>query len=186
MNSSPFTLSLVNSACRLAHSGNNSHVIEKCSKLTAPFHWLKLCLALCQRACSSMRWFRLNIRLGSWSALFAITIQLAVSFGHLHPQGIVPTHANSILVALFDEQSSINAPDTPAAPAIPRKSQHRTASDFCAICSLIQLTGTMLPAATPPLPQPIVLGRALLGRGDQLALAPSHRGLWHARGPPLT
>ena len=186
MNSSPFTLSLKNSACGHARSGNISQAIEGFSKLTAPFRWLKLCLALCQRACSSMRWFRLNIHLGSWCALFAITIQLAVSFGHLHPQGIVPTHANSILVALFDDLSSTNAPDNPAAPAIPRKSQHRTASDFCAICSLIQLTGTMLPAATPPLPQTIVLGRALLGRGDQLALAHSHRGLWHARAPPLS
>ena len=154
------------------------------ARLTSALPLAEVIACVRQWARSSMRWRRSNMRLGLWSALFAITIQLALSFGHLHP-GIGSAGTNSILLALLDNQSSATAPDQDAAPAIPKKSPHRTASDFCAICSLIQLTGTMLPAARPPLPQPIVLGRALLGHGDQLALAPSHRGLWHARAPPI-
>ena len=133
-----------------------------------------------------MHWFRSHNGFSAFAALFALVLQFALSFGHVHLVGGGPSSAQANLFAPLDDLSSAGAPDTSGAPAIPKKSQHRTASDFCTICSLIQLAGTMLPAATPPLPQPIVLGRALLGRGDQLALAPSHRGLWHARAPPLT
>ena len=132
-----------------------------------------------------MHWFRSNHRLGAFTALFALVLQFALTLGHVHLVGVAPSAVKASFVATLDNQSSATAPDQDAAPVIPNKSPHRTASDFCAICSLIQLTGTMLPAARPPLPQPIVLGRALLGHGDQLALAPSHRGLWHARAPPL-
>ena len=31
-----------------------------------------------------MRWLRSHIRFGSWSALFALTVQFALSFGHVH------------------------------------------------------------------------------------------------------
>jgi hypothetical protein len=31
-----------------------------------------------------MRWFRDNIRQGSWAALIALAINLALSFGHVH------------------------------------------------------------------------------------------------------
>jgi hypothetical protein len=126
-----------------------------------------------------MGWVRSNVRFGACLAFIALAFQIVLSFGHVHLNGVAPATAN--VVGSLDSQGS----DAPAAPAIPKKSQHRTAGDFCAICSLIQLAGNVLPAATPPLPQPTVLGRALLGHGDQLALAASRRGLWHARAPPL-
>jgi hypothetical protein len=36
-----------------------------------------------------MRWFRDNVRHGSWLALVAIAINLALSFGHVHVAGQV-------------------------------------------------------------------------------------------------
>jgi hypothetical protein len=39
-----------------------------------------------------MNWFRSNIRSWTWSTLFALTLQMAVSFGHVdrHDIGLAP------------------------------------------------------------------------------------------------
>ena len=37
------------------------------------------------------RWLRYDGRVGSWLALFALTIQLTVSFGHVHLEGVART-----------------------------------------------------------------------------------------------
>ena len=35
-----------------------------------------------------MRWVRSRQKLGAWCALFAVTVQLVLSFGHVHVAGI--------------------------------------------------------------------------------------------------
>jgi len=42
------------------------------------------------RNISGMRWFRANRLFGGCLALFALAIQLAVSFAHIHPQDLSP------------------------------------------------------------------------------------------------
>lgn len=78
-------------------------------------------------------------RFGAALALFALAVQLVLSFGHIHPEDFwVPGGAPSIA------QSGGAAPLAPIDPALP---QH----DNCAICV------TMAMAASSALPAPVVL-----------------------------
>src|SRR6516164_2159650 len=98
-----------------------------------------------------MRWLRSHVRFGSWSALFALTMQFALSFGHVH---FNDTSLRSSLISYapqFAIQPAATLMDSPVAPT-----QHKPdglADDFCAICSVMQLAG--VPAMVPDFPVPI-------------------------------
>jgi len=126
-----------------------------------------------------MRWFRTNMRFGACSALLALALQITLLFGHVHLNPIAPLGINAKAVA------SVDVPGGARAPAAP-KSQHRSAGDFCAICSLIQLAGQVLPSASKPLPLPIALPCIVVQPCAQLALAQSQCGCFQARAPPLS
>ena len=130
-----------------------------------------------------MRWFRAKMRTGSLIALFALSMQLVVSYGHLHLVAIATEGTGVKAVAGFAGQSSTDVPDGRAAPPIP-KPQDRSAGDFCAICSLTQLAGDVVAASSPLLPAPNALDGAPIDHGAQAALAPLQRGLFQARAPP--
>ena len=49
-----------------------------------------------------MRWIRTHRRLGSRLALFALAVQLVVSFGHVHLDKIAPSSAAASAVSLLD------------------------------------------------------------------------------------
>jgi hypothetical protein len=76
--------------------------------------------------------------LGSWAALFALTIQLYLSFGHIHLEDL---QASSTATA-----SSQTQPNNPA------DDDHGSAGhDFCAICAALSLTASSaLPAVAGP------------------------------------
>src|SRR5271169_1350708 len=89
-------------------------------------------------------------RFGSWLALVALTVQLVLSFGHIHPEDIFPADrpgTGSAQVALGN----------PLAPG-GHQAQHE-ADDVCAIC----FTLYMLASASVPVPvqiaRPIALRR---------------------------
>lgn len=77
-----------------------------------------------------MNWFRSNIKHGSRLALFALTIQFALSFGHFH--GLVAPAAPAI-------QQTSSTQDSDQQPAHP-----------CAICAVMAQANAAL-FATPPL-----------------------------------
>jgi len=77
--------------------------------------------------------------LGSWAALFALTIQLYLSFGHIHLEDF---QASSTTIAA----SSQTQPNNPA-----DDDRGRAGHDFCAICAALRLT------ASSPLPTVAVL-----------------------------
>jgi hypothetical protein len=121
-----------------------------------------------------MRWFRRNVRFGSWCALFALAIQLVLSFGHLHFASSAATAALASAAA-----DPAGAADDPPAP-----SKHSRVADYCTICASIHLAGLL--TAEPP-------SVAALQPTSQTRLtarieAPSTRysGLpFNARAPPL-
>jgi hypothetical protein len=117
-----------------------------------------------------MRWFRRHIGLGSRLALFALVVQLALSFAHVHVTDPGRTQAAAAAVS-----GSGHAPtpksDGPVDPG-------------CAICGLIQLAATATPSAAPALPLLVASGHARLAAADQLVLAASPRLLFQARAPP--
>ena len=92
-----------------------------------------------------MKWFRSNINRVSRLALFALAMQLALSFGHFH--GVAAEAASAIQVArgLSTPQPASNhgSPEHPG--------------DICAICVVMAMANAAL-FATPPvvlLPQAV-------------------------------
>ena len=98
-----------------------------------------------------MKWFRSNIKHGSRLALFALVVQFALSFGHSHAFVRAAPLLKSQLTQL-DGRTGTTTPDRGAverqAPASP--DQDRQGDDFCAICAVVSMAGTMV-LATPPL-----------------------------------
>jgi len=122
-----------------------------------------------------MRWFRSRARWGAYAALFALALQFVLSFGHVHADQFVrPAAASASHAAMA---SSDGAPAGPAHP-------DGLADDFCAICSLINLAGTIVPSAAPPLPAPILAGRTPVDLAVTPTLTASLHALFQARAPP--
>jgi hypothetical protein len=90
-----------------------------------------------------MRLIRNNRSFGSWAALFALAVQLGLSFGHVHledikgPSAAIPTSV--------DGSPNVPADDDHGAPG----------HDFCAICASLSLTSSsVLPTVELP-PSPV-------------------------------
>jgi hypothetical protein len=119
---------------------------------------------------ATMRWFRTHIGWGSRLALFALAVQLTLSFAHVHA-----TDPGRALAVTAAPNGSGNAPssksDGPADPG-------------CAICALIQLAATATPSAAPALPSLAATGHIRLVPLDQSLLAGSPRLVFRARAPP--
>jgi hypothetical protein len=129
----------------------------------------------------AMNWLRSKTKLVARVVLFALAVQLALSFGHVHRDDLVPPAAASALAASPVQQAA----DGPQSPAPIHKSDG-TADDFCAICAFIQLANVSMPAAAPPLPPPVAVGWSRVETTAELHLAGAPRRFFQARGPPLT
>jgi hypothetical protein len=97
------------------------------------------------------------MRLGSWAALFALAIQLALSFGHVHLGGGDPRSWGP-LVPRWAAEPPPALPDAPAVPASHKPAG--LADDLCIICSAMQLAYTV--AASPSVPRPAAVSQILL------------------------
>ena len=89
-----------------------------------------------------MHWVRKNCRLGSWAALFALCIQLALSFGHIHLEDIQASPTTA--AAQLQDQAGGPADDDHGKP------EH----DFCAICAALSLTSSSVLPTVSLLPVP--------------------------------
>ena len=112
-----------------------------------------------------MKWFRLNIRLGSRLALFALAIQCLLSFGHFHGGGgaqAAPALADAKQSGLHDTGSfaathldalgRASHEDASRSVRSKTRSDHRPdgqPTDDCAICAVMALANAMV-VATPP------------------------------------
>jgi hypothetical protein len=121
-----------------------------------------------------MRWFRRNMRFGSWCALVALAIQLGLSFGHLH---FASTAAAAALASAAAEPAG--AADDPPVPT-----KHSRVADYCTICASLHLAGLL--TAEPP-----SVSTLQPSNGERLqvlieATTGSYSGLpFNARAPPL-
>lgn len=87
-----------------------------------------------------MYWVRSNRRFGSWAALFALAIQLVLSFGHIHLEDFQGSSA-----AVLQSQAQPNA------PADDDGDRGFGPHHFCAICAAVSLTASsVLPAVELP------------------------------------
>jgi Protein of unknown function (DUF2946) len=124
-----------------------------------------------------MAWFRYRSRLGAYLALFALALQLAVSFGHVHQ--IAPNLALASILA--SEQSPSDQANAPSSPV----GHDDLADHLCPICTLIHLAGAIVPAETPPLPLPSIFDGLRLEAAVAFDLIASQRVLFQARAPPI-
>lgn len=123
-----------------------------------------------------MRWFRSHRRVPSALAMFALLLQLALSFGHIHVG-----HA----------ESNFAATDHDRAPAIGRAAPDPQDSDghedrYCPIYASLQLIGSAQLATPPAVALPHAFGAANLALGAAALVTEAPRCGFRSRAPPLT
>src|SRR5262245_22367051 len=72
-----------------------------------------------QSGATAMRWVRANLQVGAWCALFALAMQFALSFGHVHVPG-TGKGSPALLAQMFAPVSASG--DVPTKPDKPAKS----------------------------------------------------------------
>lgn len=122
-----------------------------------------------------MRWFRDNMRHGSWLALVAIAVNLVLSFGHVHVAGRA-SDRNLIVAAL-------GASDHAKAPG---HSDDPQADYLCPICIASSAIANALASAPPAIP--LQLNATVVDRPTApVRLAVSFpRAAFQSRGPPIS
>jgi hypothetical protein len=119
-----------------------------------------------------MHGIRARLRLSSFLALFALAVQLALSFGHVHLDelsGRAPAQIEKLATA--------------GAPTSSDRPEH--ADGYCAICAIIHLAGTLVPATVPFMPLPADYGRARPLITAILEASTPAPSFFAARAPPL-
>jgi hypothetical protein len=123
-----------------------------------------------------MRWVRSNLKFGSWCALFALTFQLLVVFNHVHcSQNLCWPASPTTIGSLSGPGHSALTQSKRAAPAV---------GEYCLLCAVIHLAGTVLPATAPAEPIAVALPKSpsFADLADIAAAAP--HGIFQARAPP--
>ena len=135
-----------------------------------------------------MRWFRSQkLKLASL-ALFALTCQFVLSFGHVHLNGFVGQASNWAITAAAGKAvaaapGKVTLADLPTSPR--QKNPSGLGEDFCAICASINLAGALVAPTAPTLLPEISFDRELhwsLVATQAESIDHIH---FNARGPPV-
>jgi hypothetical protein len=135
-----------------------------------------------------MKWFRSNIKQGSRLALFALALQLVLSFGHFHAfaaQAVQPDTAPFEL----SHANGLTAPDTVGVTGQQSPSGNdpdQRSNDPCAICAVIALANSMLFAAPPLLLLPQAIEFLYLTTDAEFVHLNSTRVAFQPRAPPAS
>ena len=130
-----------------------------------------------------MRWFRSHARLGSWLALSALALQVALSFGHIHHKDVLgqaDASSGPVIAALAPEPEA----QEPAAPPADRAS-HEHEDEYCAIYAINSLIGCSQTAAPPAVPLPPIADRVRTATGHPSLLVERRHAGSQARAPPI-
>src|SRR6185312_11898882 len=122
-----------------------------------------------------MRWVRDNVRHGSWLALIALAINLALSFGHIHV--LAGRSSPGVLAAAL----GVTDPD-----GTKGHSNHGQADYLCPICIAASAIANALTSAPPVIPLQLtatVIDRTIEPVRFALALP---RPAFPSRGPPMS
>jgi hypothetical protein len=125
-----------------------------------------------------MRWFRDNIRQGSWAALIALAINLALSFGHVHAiDGKGPGHPAGALAAFMSPDDSDHGPGQP----------DRDHADYlCPICLASAAMASAIAPTPPVLPVAFVIGTIDQPIEQAKAVVEPQHPAYQSRGPPIS
>ena len=142
-----------------------------------------------------MNWVRSNIKCGSRIALFALLVQFALSFGHVHaiisaatsPLQVRSTLSELSFLGRFTAQVMDAVADARSAlhPASNHDSDEH-GGDICAICAVMAMANTALFATPPvlPLPQTVEAVRPTIER--EIARVASASVAFQPRAPPIS
>jgi hypothetical protein len=120
-----------------------------------------------------MTWVRSNIRRVSHVALFALAIQLAVSFGHVHAVAAQPSPAQVARSLTTPQPASDQAPG-----------EHP--GDICAICVVMAMANAALSATPPVIPPPQAVDFSYRTAAAEFVRIASIRAGFQPRAPPIT
>jgi hypothetical protein len=121
-----------------------------------------------------MRFFRSHRLKVASLALFALTCQFVLAFGHVHPDRLAGKLSHWAVAAV-----------APADPPIPRQNDPTgLGEDFCAVCASVSLAGALVVPASPAVPAPISFVDELHWPFAAAAAASIDHFHFDARGPP--
>ncbi|MGL4264393.1 MAG: DUF2946 family protein [Afipia sp.] len=115
-----------------------------------------------------MNWLRSRAKRLSLLALFALALQLGLSFGHCHHDVAVAGIAAS--------QSQASVPDT--------DHDQDTHRDLCAICATMAMANTLVAAAPPSLPVPLTVAALQTATSYEAIAHDARRSAFRSRAPP--
>jgi hypothetical protein len=122
-----------------------------------------------------MGWVHRNRRHGAYLALAALALQIVLSFGHVHLDGLVrPSHA------LATSHNTVVAQASQRAPA----QNPGDDDDYCAICASIFLVSTSFVSDPPKLPVPDVSWRIKPSFSAARGIVEPRRVAFRSRAPP--
>jgi hypothetical protein len=114
-------------------------------------------------------------RFGAGLGLFALLLQLALSFGHVHHEDLLGASAAGIEAAAGKAQPAGADPDRHA-PRAPH--------DDCPICSVMHLAGTIVLPEPPALALPAQFTVAVFVADDSVSIVIPRRLPFQTRAPP--
>jgi hypothetical protein len=126
----------------------------------------------------TMNWFRSGGRSAAGLALFALALQMVLSFGHLHRDhlGLPPLPAS--------DQTQVS-PATAQATHPGNPDQQPASDDYCAICASMALVATAVPSLPPALTVPETVRPLWPGPTSVETITLDIALSFHARAPPL-
>lgn len=116
-----------------------------------------------------MNWVRSKARTLSLLALFALAVQLSLSFGHVHA---------SDFSSLGDKTALASTPSSDT-----HHDQHN-GNDVCAICATIAMANALVDAAPPVLPLPVTVHAEPLLVAAVFDTAQPRQLSFRSRAPP--
>jgi hypothetical protein len=128
-----------------------------------------------------MQWFRGKIRQGTSFALLALAINLTLSFGHIHLDGLNLKGLRGGETTAGILLSAISHRDT-----TPAGKHDGHPDDLCPICMAQAALGTGLAAAAPVLPVDLATVALDPAFATEQAIPQRPRAGFRSRGPPLT
>jgi hypothetical protein len=121
-----------------------------------------------------MRWYRYHQGVVAVLALFALGFQLAVSFAHLHLEGVPPLSGVSASDAASTGRLPAGVPDSPGAP-------HHD----CAICVALGLLSNALNGEPPAVSLPDLIRFAPLQPVSETRFSIARFYPFRTRAPPV-
>jgi hypothetical protein len=118
-----------------------------------------------------MQWFRANLQVGSRLALFALALQIVLSFGHVH-LGDLRHSTGGFSVA------------GKSVPTDPPRQPINDADEYCAICATIHLAATSLLPQAPQLSLPFAVQLVEHANVNPGTFLSPRRAAFQSRAPP--